>query len=211
MAAANQQASAMPMIWMKAMPEIDVIRFCETFRATLSRLTNANADQNRSIWGDSIVNLVDATLLQSKKNVKLRAIERSTCSTLPDTCDPCTKERHSGSSWSLDRCIAVGSNSLECPKPCRCWCRTNFSVHRFRSTSFSSEWCPKPSCLPAICFVSLTSCTQFIASTWPTLFWRPIDFDSWVFKMSRKSFLNVIAAMPTATSRMKIIPSSTAN
>lgn len=56
-----------------------------------------------------------------------------------------------------------------------------------------------------------TRATLFHNPTWPTLFWRFIDFCNWVFRMSRKSFLKVRAAMPTAISTMKIIPNKTAN
>lgn len=44
-----------------------------------------------------------------------------------------------------------------------------------------------------------------------TLFWRVIDFCNWTLRISRKSFLKVMAAIPTAISTMKMMPKRKAN
>ena len=59
--------------------------------------------------------------------------------------------------------------------------------------------------------VNLFLDTHFNLKLQLTLFCRFIDFCSWVLRMSRKSFLNVMAAIPTAISTMKIIPKRKAN
>lgn len=174
-------------------------------------LTNADANQDRCVWCNAIVDFGDATLL---KLTHQWHDFRPNLSCLPDTFDPCTTESHWGSFGCLGRCIEADSSWMERPMRSRCLHQTNFSARRLHNTSFSSERCPKPSCHPKSvwnpCWLKKLI-TRFDNPTWPTLFWRFIDFCSWVLRMSRKSFLKVIAAMPTAISTMKIIPKRTAN
>lgn len=75
-------------------------------------LTYANANQNRSIWCDSIVNFADAAIL---KNQQFRIAQSAAMADLPDRVDPYTTGPHSGSFESPDRYTAVGSNWPECP------------------------------------------------------------------------------------------------
>lgn len=50
---------------------------------------------------------------------------------------------------------------------CRCWHQTNFSAHRLRNTSFSSERCPMPSCHPKVVFsIDIRFSTLFHNLTW---------------------------------------------
>lgn len=134
------------MIWMKAIPgEREKSNQGPRFHNFRDSLTDSYANQNRCVRSDTVMNFGDTTLLNLEM-LSVKSHELITRS--PDTFDPYTTERRSSNFVFLDRCIVVGSSSMGQPKHFLDFDRTNFSVHRFRNTSFFFARYSKPSCHP---------------------------------------------------------------